>query len=305
LIAISAVWLPAAAYAQVERGDRPELRGGIDSKDDDSSSHDFTIGIDVPYRRASSVTSAGVDSVIDSRPDSHVTPDVYLKWAHQYDWFKASFEVGASLDRYLSVTEANLDDVNTTFKIVKTDGKYEYFAPYFSVVTDKYFLPTFHQPDITYHDFMVGFYSGLGWRDAPRASGERAPIPYSDAENAGDITLYFDARFGRRVSDATDYQNTFAQARMTAAYYFAKDLRLETTGGIRARWYEDYYGDRRTDIRPSASLGLYWSPDWLKKLVKRSELALNIEFYRNFSNLPDKSYTLWEVGPTLSLRTKF
>ena len=43
-----------------------------------------------------------------------------------------------------------------------------------------------------------------------------------------------------------------------------------------------------------------WTPDWLKKIVKRSELSLNLEYYRNYSNLIDKSYSLWEVGPTLS-----
>ena len=49
--------------------------------------------------------------------------------------------------------------------------------------------------------------------------------------------------------------------------------------------------------------GLFWSPDWLKKLVKRSELSLSLEYYRNYSNITDKNYSLWEIGPTLSLRT--
>jgi hypothetical protein len=107
------------------------------------------------------------------------------------------------------------------------------------------------------------------------------------------------------MSDTTKYQNTFASARLTGAYVISSDWRVEANASIRARWYEDYNGERRTDWRPSASVGLFWSPDWLKKLVKRSELSLNLEYYRNYSNLPDKSYSLWEVGPTLSLRTKF
>ena len=76
-------------------------------------------------RRSSSVASASVDSIVEERPDNHVTPDVYLKWSHQYDWFKASAEIGASLDRYEKTSDANLDGVHSSLKIAKTDGKWE------------------------------------------------------------------------------------------------------------------------------------------------------------------------------------
>jgi hypothetical protein len=69
--------------------------------------------------------------------------------------------------------------------------------------------------------------------------------------------------------------------------------------------YESYYGERRIDYRPGADVGLIWSPDWLKALAKRSELSMNFGIYHNYSSIPEKAYTLWDVGPTLSLRTKF
>ena len=97
-IAIGSLWIFAAtAHAQgltdrVERADRPALRGELDSKTstEKSADKDFTFGVDIPLRRSSSVTSASVDSIVEDRPDSHVTPEVYLKWSHQYDWLKAS-----------------------------------------------------------------------------------------------------------------------------------------------------------------------------------------------------------------------
>ena len=160
-----------------DRVDRPAARE-IDGKTPEKSSDkDFTIGIDLALRRSSSVASASVDSIVEERPDNHVTPDVYLKWSHQYDWFKASAEIGASLDRYEKTSDANLDGVHSSLKIAKTDGKWEYFVPYASFSTEMFFLPTFRNPDITYNDAVVGFYSGVAWRDKER-------IPYVDTPNS-------------------------------------------------------------------------------------------------------------------------
>ena len=283
------------------------MRSELDSKtsSEKSTDKDFTIGVDLPARYSSSVTSASIDSIIEDRPDRHVTPEVYLKWSHQYDWLKASFEVGASMDRYLKSSDANLDSVHSSFKIAKTDGKNEYFVPYASFSTDMFFLPTFKQPDITYHDAAVGFYSGVAWRDKERIPYVDSLIPYSDASKPGDVSIIFDGRLGRRMSETTSYQNTFILGRVTAAYVISDTWRMEATASFRTRWYEDYHGEKRRDLRPSTSIGLVWSPEWLTKIVKRSELAVNFEYYRNYSNIPEKSYSLWEVGPTLSLRTKF
>jgi hypothetical protein len=52
-------------------------------------------------------------------------------------------------------------------------------------------------------------------------------------------------------------------------------------------------------------VSLVWSPAWLTAMVKRAEISFDFETYRNFSNLSDKNITVWEAGPTLSLRTKF
>lgn len=309
-IAIGSLWVcAAAAQAQgmADRADRPVQRGEFDGKSssEKSADKDFTIGVDLPARQSSSVTSASIDSIVEDRPDRHLTPEVYLKWAHQYDWLKASVEVGASMDRYIKSSDANLDGVHSSFKIAKTDGKREYFVPYFSVGSEMFFLPTFKQPDIAYHDVAIGFYSGLAWRDKDRIPYVDSLIPYSDASEPGDVSIYFDARLGRRMSDSTNYQNTFASARIAAAYVISAHWRVEASSSFRVRWYDDYHGEKRTDLRPSAAVGLTWSPEWLKKIAKRSELSFNLEFYRNHSNVAEKNYSLWEIGPTLSLRTKF
>jgi hypothetical protein len=129
-----------------DRVDRPaplEIDGKTPEK---SADKDFTIGIDLAERYSSSVTSASVDSIVEDRPDSHVTPDLYLKWSHQYDWFKASAEIGASIDRYFKTPDGNLDGLHSSFKIAKTDGKLEYFVPYASLSTEMFFFTDVQDP---------------------------------------------------------------------------------------------------------------------------------------------------------------
>ena len=307
-VAVASMFMGAAAQAQglAERADRPSPRDD-DAKTsaDKTADKDVTIGLELPARYSSSVTNSNIDLIVEDRPDRHVTPDVYLKWAHQYAWFKVSAEIGASIDRYFKASDADLDSLHAAFKFAKTDGKNEYFVPYFSFNHEMFFLPTFKEPVVSYDDVAIGFYSGIAWRDKELIPYRDALIGHSDASEPGDVSLLFDARFGRRMSDTLSYQNTFALGRITAVYYISKHWRVEANTALRARWYENYHSQRRTDYRPSAAIGLIWAPDWLTKLVKRSELSFNLEYYRNHSNIPEKSYKLWELGPTLSLRTKF
>jgi len=100
----------------------------------------------------------------------------------------------------------------------------------------------------------------VAWRDKERIPYVDSLIPYSDAGDTGDVSVLFDARVGRRMSDTTKYQNTFASARLTTAYVISSDWRVEANASIRGRWYEDYNGERRTDWRPSAAPQLLEPP---------------------------------------------
>jgi hypothetical protein len=119
------------------------------------------------------------------------------------------------------------------------------------------------------------------------------------------MSIKFDFRVGRRISDYNDYQNTFIASKVSLSYYVNDVWRIETAAKFRARWYESYYDEKRVDYRPGAAVSLVWSPAWLTAMVKRAEISFDFETYRNFSNLSDKNITVWEAGPTLSLRTKF
>lgn len=275
------------------------------SNKETNSEKDFTFGLDVPTRYSSSVTKSSSESVVEDKPDKYTAPSLYLKWSHQYNWLHASAQASIESDRFLTTSDANTDLLSSAFKLAKTDGRNETFVPYVSVSNDTFFLPNFRRPDIAYNDIAAGVYSAIGWRDRELIPYDDSLIPYSDASDPGDVSFKIDVRVGRRIADYTDYQNTFIYAKANLSYYISNAWRAETTAKFRTRWYENYYGEKRVDIRPGASFSLVWSPAWLTAMIKRGEISLDFEYYRNFSNLPDKNSSVWEIGPTLSLSTKF
>jgi hypothetical protein len=115
-----------------------------------------------------------------------------------------------------------------------------------------------------------------------------------DASKEDDRSLVFDIKAGRRMADVHDYEN-----------WFDEEWKIQTGSKVRVRWYDEYFGDKRRDIRLGLSAGLVWSRYWLTAIAKRSHIAFNIAGYRNVSNLDEKIYSVWEFGPELSFRAKF
>jgi hypothetical protein len=286
---------PALALAQ------PRSKKPAESEPD----KDFTIGLEMPAMWTSAVENPSSESIVNRRRDRYISPELYVRWSHQYDLFRATAKVGASLDRHAKTTAADLDSLLSSFKIERTDGKSDLFVPYISVTNEKYFRPIFAAHDSATNEVAVGFSTGIGWRDRELIPYVDSLISYSDASNPGDVAVSFDASFGRRFCDYSDYQNTFVAARLDLAYYISATWRVEVAATFRARWYEEYAGERRTDLRPGGSIGLVWTPDWLRPVFKGSEITFSFEYNRNYSTLPEQTYSIWEVGPTVSLRAEF
>lgn len=133
----------------------------------------------------------------------------------------------------------------------------------------------------------------------------KSAVAFRDATEPGDVYVSLDVRGGRRIADPRELGNTFVSATLTLGYFASKELELSISPKLKARWYPDYFGDFRRDLRPGVLAKAVWTPEWLTRIVPRSEIVLSANFYRNYSNLPDKNYTFWEIGPTLGARWRF
>ena len=265
---------------------------------DNDKEKDFTVSMTLPALYASSAVNGNLDSTVQSKGDLHATPEVALKWSRQYNFAKFSSEIGASIDRYKSAVDANSDAIFLNVKAELGDGNSNHFVPYVRYSDTLLFIPSFKQLDISLHDLAIGFTSGIGWRNGKS-------MPYADAGDPGDGSINLDVRVGTRLSSYTDYQYRFVTTRLELVAYLTDEWRFELTPKFNARWYSDYYGEKRNDYRPGVDVGLVWTPDWLQSIVKRSQIGFGFNIYRNYSNIAEKTYSLWEAGPTLELKAKF
>jgi hypothetical protein len=295
----------ARAQSWMDRDDRVELRRSGEEKvalrrdgTDSGASKDFEVTLTVPLNYVSNVVSPVTDSVLAERGDWHAAPDLSVRWARQYAWAKLSAVFGADVDRYASVPAASVDSVYSTFKAALSDGKSDLLVPYLTYTETMYFEPGFRRREVSFHDVAAGVSSGIGLRGTRR-------IPYRDSIEVGDASALLDVRAGQRLSDIGAEQNTFVSGRLELAYNLSKAWTLELTPHVRARWYADYFGEPRRDYRPGVGFKTVWKPEWLRALVARSQIAFNLDFYRNYSNLPDKTYAQWEAGPSLEVSAKF
>jgi hypothetical protein len=262
-------------------------------------SYGFEAVLTAPILFTNFAVQTATDELISRKGDAHFNPDLLLKYTHEFEWLKLTVGADVLMDRYLTQTAASEDALIGTVKAAFTDGRSDLFVPYVSYTGSMDFLPTFSRRDDTLHDWAAGFSSSIG------LDSSGGFIPYRTAYSTGDTYVRFDARVGRRLSDPRDYQNTFAVASLQVGYFVNRELEVSITPALRARWYDDYFGDARRDFNASALLLVAWRPDWLRKLVHGAEIDFTANLERNISNLPEKTYSRWEAGPTLVFRTKF
>jgi hypothetical protein len=262
-------------------------------------SKDFEFIFTLPLLYSSSVVRDDDDVVAGRKGDRHADPDLLLKWSRQFTHVKLSAEIGVTLERYATVREADSDAIAAAVKMELTDGRSDLFVPYLGYEQTLEYLPTFAKRDETLHDFEVGFTSGIG------IGRDGALISYGDADEPGRTSVKLDARVERRFAEPRALDRLAVKVGIDFTRTVTKDYSLSITPQFRARWYDDYFGKFRRDLRPGIELKATWTPDWLTRPLPGAELEFLLTFERNYSNLVDKRYTLWELGPALVLRSKF
>ena len=262
-------------------------------------SKDFEFVLTIPFLYSSSVVRSDSETAIGDSGDEHVDPDFAINWSHQFSNIKLQTFVAATLERYSTVHEADLDRLTAGVKVELTDGRSDLFVPYIQYESTMDFVPVFSAREDTVHDFAVGFSSGIGFgRDWKK-------IPYSEADDPGHSSVKFDIQAGRRFADPRDLDRIFVELSLDFAHTTSKQWAFVVTPAFKTRWYSSYFGEARSDYRPSIELKAEWTPDWLTIQLPDSAIEFSFLFERNYSNLVEKRDTLYEFGPTIILSSKF
>jgi hypothetical protein len=258
---------------------------------------DFELTLTVPFLYSSSVVRSDTDTVVADVGDGHADPDLALQWKRQFSNIKLSALIGVTLERYAKVREADVDDLTASVKAELTDGRSHRFVPYFEYEQTIAFTPFFRKHEDTVHDLAVGFTSGIGF------TPDWKQIAYRKADEPRHSSLELDVQAGRRLADPRDLERVFVDVSLE----FERTISKQWTVGIKpeftARWYDEYFGEARRDYRPSIELVAEWTPDWLTRQLPGASIEFILLFERNYSNLPDKRYKLYEFGPQIVLST--
>jgi len=259
---------------------------------------DFTARLTIPLLFTTTAVSNITGTTVGNTGDWHTLPEATLSWSHVYDTRKLSAEASLGTDRYKEFTDVNSDFASFSASAAFGEHSGAILKPYVRYTGTFLYLPTFRSLETQFHDLAAGFTAGIGFRNG-------LGLDYDRSGDPGDLSIKLDVRGGKRFSDISDYELRFAYGRAVFAYTLSKEWRLEGVPKFNARWYDNYFGLKRTDYRPGADLSAIWTPEWLKRLGRYSELSLNMNIARNYSNVPEAAYRLWEAGPTLELRYKF
>lgn len=289
--------LPAAADAQ-DGASRKERDARASDGALPAVSKEFTAEVKLPFLHNSSVIPANIDGSGIDQPDWVVSPELILRWSRQLADVRISASGAIIMDRYRQVTSADLNTLEATLKAYLTDGRSDLFVPYASLIANSYYDREFRSLDDRRQDIAVGFYSGIGMRDGKT-------IPYRSVKNAGDRAILLDLQAGYRLASDANLEHWFVDGLVDLIYVLRSDISLVFQPKVRARWYDDYFGVSRNDIRVGGKAMLVWEPNWLKTTLPDSEVELSVEYLKNFSNEPTARYSLWEFGPTLILKTRF
>ena len=247
----------ASAQQWMDREAALELRGpalpDASRAEKARAPQEFTATLAMPLAFSSNVIGPAKDSVVANRGDWHLGPEVSLKWSQQHAAVKITSVLSASMDRYASVAMGDVDAVSASFKAAWTDGRSDLFVPYVMYKQSMYFEPLLRRREIGYFDGIAGVTSSIGLR------GGR-PIPFADSSEAGDASISLDLRLGRRLSDEAAYGNVFVLARIDLTYNVSQSWEIEASPRFQIRWYDDYFGQARRDIRPGGQPARFGAP---------------------------------------------
>lgn len=260
---------------------------------------DFEIALTAPVLLTDNAVREDVVGNATQRGDAHFNPDLFLKWSHQFANFRLATSVDASVDRYFTETDLDLDTAFGSVALALTDGRSDLFVPYVSYAVTADFVPDFSQWEDVLHSFSAGFGSAIAFDAGGR------PIRLQDALNPGDRSFAVDVSAGRRLSDPHDFENSFVLVSADLFYVAASEWTFGFSPRFRARWFDDFFGDFRRDFLLSGLVRAIWTPSWLTSLVPGAEIDATLSFTRNFSTLQSEDFSQWEGGPALVFDWKF
>lgn len=278
------VGAPFDAFAQTDPDDaanradaRLERRSERDPADirgfDAAAPKPWSLSIGTPLRYASNPVNAETGAI----GSAYFDPSITLGRSWDLGGAKLSFETGADAQTFTSHSENDLSTLYGNLRLSFGEGSP--VKPYVDYTVLALYDGQFESHAVTLHQFTVG---------------AKAQLPVGKAD-----TLVVDANVMRREASVATVEQIRYGLTLKLKHVFDPASRLVLSARGR---YADYTGgsaSTRTD--KNLLLGALYEHD----LSASASVDLGVTFERNWSNKVGKSYSAFEVGPSITLTASF
>jgi hypothetical protein len=238
-------------------------------------------------------------------------PQMELGWRRTLIPLQFSVRLGADADRYVAVPEAQEDQTYGSLKVAYYDpGNDQAWAPFVSYKNTLIFSATFAPWTETRNDFALGidkFFSfDRGFHELPASGRSRV-----DAVWVLGMGTYVQRRLRTPGPDSVAVY--FVPSVM---FVPTKEWSVSVFVNARERWFDSVPSGATTISRQDSEINpiltIAYEPSdplsggkALAQFLGTSQIALQIGFERRSSNLTQKSWNQWTVGPLLTASWRF
>lgn len=235
---------------------------------------EFEFSIKIPFTYNSNVEN----SDLGRKQAFHAVPTLQLNWRKSEGLIRPFARLHLDGDFYTRHSENDGSNALARFGIKIVEPGLGNTAPYLhytpALVYDKFF----ENHLVTVHNFTAGVTTKFDLKPA---------------------TLTIDVQAMRREATV----NTIEQNRFGTTVQLSGDINDSLSWAVdqtvQGRFYNGGSSDGREDVNFLSNVGLTWA------VAKNRAIDFGISFERNESNRFGKSYSTWDIGPTVGLAWQF
>jgi hypothetical protein len=229
-------------------------------------------------------------------------PELELGWSRNLTSLplKLSVKLRADIDRYANALQGDEDEVSGIFKASYYDAQNDQqWSPFFSYKSAALYDPTFSPWTETRNDFALGLDKVFNF------DGDFHLLPPSPRSRAAATWSFGVSTYVQRRLRVPGPSSTAFYMVPSVTYVPAEDWTVSLFGNTRERWFDSVTSGTQTTSRRDFEIEPIFTVAYDPKFPGAPQIALQTTFERRSSNLTDKSWNQWAVGPVLTANWKF
>jgi hypothetical protein len=229
-------------------------------------------------------------------------PELELGWSRNLTSLplRLSVKLRADTDRYANASEGDEDEVSGTFKASYYNAQDDQqWSPFFSYKSAAIFDPTFSPWTETKNDLALGVDKVVNF------DGDFHLLPPSAKSRIAAVWSFGVSTYVQRRLRVPGPSSTAFYVVPSVTYVPAGDWTISLFGSTRERWFDSVTSGSKTTSRRDFEIEPIFTVAYDTNLPGAPQIALQTTFERRSSNLSNKSWNQWAVGPVLTANWKF